>query len=85
MSDDKETGYPDGFVVPYVGRVYDEPEPTIFSMFGPPPEPVGDAYEVLSVGMEAAFGGRYGGLQGHGRWKPDEDHRAFVLGVLATL
>ena len=40
--------------------------------------------EVLSVGAEAVFTGSYGGLVGEDGHKADLDHRAFVLGLLAT-
>jgi hypothetical protein len=40
--------------------------------------------EVLSVGAEAVFTGSYGGLVGEDGYKADPDHRAFVLGLLAT-
>jgi hypothetical protein len=40
--------------------------------------------EVLSTGTEAVYCGSYGGLVGDGGDKPDPDHRAFVLGMLAV-
>lgn len=40
--------------------------------------------EVMSIGTEAVFTGTYGGLTGAGDHKPDPDHRAFVLGMLAV-
>lgn len=70
-----EWGITGGFVNDYVGKVYAS----------------GDT-EVLSVGVEAVFGsGMYGGLvgdptYGQGRQREaDHDHRAFILGVLATV
>lgn len=43
------------------------------------------AYEVLSVGMEGLFGRNYGALVGYNsNNKSDHNHRAFVLGLLAT-
>jgi hypothetical protein len=44
----------------------------------------GRAYEVLSVGMESIFGGSRGALVGADHERVDHDHRAFVLGLLAT-
>jgi len=41
--------------------------------------------EVLSTGVEALFGGAFGGLVGVGGFAPDLNHRAFVLGSLAGL
>lgn len=67
----KEPIRPDGFVEGYIGRDY--------SGFGRH-----RAFEVLSVGMEAVFCKRYGGLAGAGHPKADLDHRAFVLGSLAV-
>lgn len=60
--------WPDHFVDAYVGKIYSGTP--IYT-------------EVLSVGMEALVGGRYGGLSGLGNQEPDHDHRAFVLGLLA--
>lgn len=42
-------------------------------------------HEVMSTGVEAVFYGEFGGLVGAGRYKPDSDMRAFVLGVLASV
>lgn len=44
----------------------------------------GSAYEVMSIGMEGVFAGDFGALRGVDVKRSDEDHRAFVLGVLAT-
>ncbi|GAA4924033.1 hypothetical protein [Nesterenkonia rhizosphaerae] len=43
------------------------------------------AFELMSCGMEALYGGGYGGLVGVGRHRADEEYRAFVLGTLATV
>jgi len=40
--------------------------------------------EALSCGVEALFGGRYGGLIGTSGSKPDHEMRSFILGVMAT-
>lgn len=64
-----EWGRPDHFVCAYAGRDYGR----------------GKSGEVFTVGMEALFSGRYGGLVGRGRWESDGQHRALVLGALATL
>lgn len=53
----------------YMGREYGEPLTT----------------EVFTTGAEAVFGGRYGGLRGAGRWRPDAEHRDLVLGALAAV
>jgi hypothetical protein len=44
-------------------------------------------YEVFTVGIEALYGGNYGGLMGNTKnyLKEDIEHRGFVLGVLASL
>lgn len=42
------------------------------------------AFEVLSTGVDAMFGGRRGGLVGTAGQEADLDHRNFVLGVMAT-
>lgn len=41
--------------------------------------------EVLSVGLEAVLTGSHGGLLGSGGGRADTDHRALILGVLATI
>ena len=46
--------------------------------------PSGDT-EVLSVGLEAVLTGSQGGLLGLGGGRSDTDHRALILGVLATI
>lgn len=63
-----ETARADHFVAAYVGKQYPDPR----------------FHEVLSTGTEALFGGEYGGLIGLGRYEPDPDMAAFVLGVLST-
>lgn len=45
----------------------------------------GTAYEIMSVGMEGVFHGRYGALQGIGHKTADLDYAAFVLGTLASV
>lgn len=79
-----ETGHPDGFVIPYAGRIYPLEEESIFAVPSPPGED-GVSYEILSVGAEGVFAGQFGGLVGQNGWKPDPDHRAFVLGAWATI
>jgi hypothetical protein len=44
----------------------------------------GEAYEILSMGMEAIFSGSQGGLVGAGNYKPDADYKRFILGILAS-
>lgn len=59
-----------GFMIEYIGRDY----PT-----------KNDHREVLAVGSEAAFGGKYGAFLGLDKYhREDRDHRAFVLGAFAT-
>lgn len=43
------------------------------------------ASEVFSTGLEAAIGGRYGSLRGHGGVKADPEHLHLILGILATV
>lgn len=59
------------FVASYVGRVYY----------------MDDSTEVFTTGIEALYGGSYGGLVGNSfNYKTtDKDHRGFVLGALAVL
>jgi hypothetical protein len=64
----KEYARTDNFVNPYMGKEY--PNPT--------------HREVLSTGMEAVFGGNYGGLVGAGDTNPDHDMKHFILGLLAS-
>lgn len=45
----------------------------------------GASSEVLTMGMEGLFAGRFGGLRGVGKWREDKDHQNLVLGVLATV
>lgn len=65
--DRKEIARPDDFAHAYIGRDY------------------GDVryHEVLSVGAESMFGttGKFGGLLGADGSKPDQDMRAFILGL----
>ena len=68
-----------GFASPYVGKIYSD------SGSGRRHDIEGRyATEVMSMGMEAIFGGKHGSLLGADRAPADPDHRAFVLGVLAT-
>lgn len=57
----------DHFVEAYMGKQY----------------PDHRAHEVLSMGTDAIYGGRSGGLIGVAGREPDEDMRAFILGVHA--
>ena len=67
MFSTRERAWDGGFVDPYVGKIYK----------------TRSHREVLSVGMEAVMHGSYGGLVGEDGYKADEDHRAFILGMLA--
>lgn len=58
----------DHFAESYTGKEYNEAR----------------SYEAFTTGMEALFAGRYGGLVGRGKYDADAEHRAFVLGSLAT-
>ena len=62
---------PDGFISSYMGKPY----PT-----------ASHATELFSTGMEGLFGGGYGKFAGSGtRYsRPDPEHRAFMLGLLAS-
>lgn len=60
---------PDRFTTAYIGRDYGD----------------GAHHEVLSTGVEALFGGRFGGLVAGRDQGPDLDHRGFVLGLLASV
>ena len=66
-----EFGHEGGFVSKYVGRDYFKD----------------NNFEVFTTGIEALYGGGYGGLVGNSTnyFKTDYDHRGFVLGILATL
>lgn len=67
---DNEIGYKDNFIHHYVGKQY----------------LTEDAYEVFTVGVESLFGHSNGGLAGlHNPNIKDADHRAFTLGVLASI
>lgn len=62
----------DSFVVSYIGKEY---------------EANGWHHEVMSVGMQALFGGDYGGLIGvdsKRSYQADLDMRSFILGALAS-
>lgn len=63
-----------GWVAPYIGRDYASEDSVDKASH----------YEILSVGMEAVFYDRYGGLSGRSRYRADEGHRNFTLGILAT-
>lgn len=67
-----EYAYPDSFPAAYMGKDYSINRTN------------NRAYELLSCGMEALHSGKYGALLGVGRYDPDPELRAFVLGVLAT-
>lgn len=67
---DVELARPDSFVNAYIGKDYGKGE---------------DATEVLSMGTESLFAGTNGGLVGAGNYQADEDMRAFVLGVYASV
>lgn len=69
-----EMGWADSFVDAYVGRDYQVARQDIA---GHPDT------EVLSMGIEALYGGNHGGLVGAGRYKADPEHRALILGMLA--
>lgn len=60
---------PDRFTTAYIGRDYESQV----------------HHEVLSTGVEALFGGRFGGLIAARESGPDRDHRGFVLGLLASV
>lgn len=60
---------PDSFADAYTSRKYD----------------IIDTYEIMSTGTEHLFSGSAGGLVGAGKFSADLDHRAFVLGVMATV
>jgi hypothetical protein len=66
-----EYGHEGRFVEKYVGRDYFADK----------------NFEVFTTGIEALYGGGYGGLVGnsHDFTRKDLDHRGFVLGTLATL
>jgi len=67
----QEMARPDSFVDAYIGKDY--------GVRG------GDATEVLSMGTESLFAGTHGGLVGAGNYEADEDMRAFVLGMYASV
>lgn len=57
-----------GFIIDYVGKQY----------------LASKSKEVLTIGAEAAFAGKYGSFVGIEGYKKDLDHRGFFLGTLAT-
>lgn len=64
----REVGYEDEFANRYMGKVY-----------------AGQRHkELLSTGMEALFGGSYGGLAGTAGLRRDDDMQQLILGLLAT-
>lgn len=44
----------------------------------------GEAFEILSMGMESLFSGETGGLSGIMNHKADPDYKRFILGTLAS-
>lgn len=64
-----ELGYRDNFPDHYMGKVYGDGE-------------LGG--EIFSMGMEALFTGKYGGLSGMEGYSADPDYRKFILGTLAS-
>lgn len=63
----------DGYMLPYIGKQYES----------------GYQREIFTVGVEAMFSGKYGAFTGIPDFKgdiyrEDKDHRAFMLGTLAT-
>jgi hypothetical protein len=64
-----EYGQPDNFVDNYMGKSYSHSS--------------GKHWEVLSTGAEAVWAGAFGSFMGLGGYKPDTEHRNFVLGVFA--
>lgn len=71
INNTEELAWDGGFVTKYVGRSYFNEE----------------HYEVFTTGVEALYGGNMGGLVGNSSsyYQKDSDHRAFTLGVMATL
>lgn len=63
----------DGYMIPYIGKQYE----------------AGYQREIFTIGVEAMFSGKYGAFTGIPDFKgdiyrEDKDHRAFMLGTLAT-
>ena len=85
-----EVGYKDSFPHHYVGRDYQwERRDRDYGLFGAGPKH--ESYELLSMGMETVFFGKYGAGVGNNRPvedtydpEPDTDYRRFVLGTLAS-
>lgn len=63
-----ETVLEGGFAHPYTGRHYDDHAVT----------------EIISTGVEAVLGARNGSLVGFHHTTPDPEHRALILGLLAS-
>lgn len=82
-SSPKEKGRKDSFANHYMGKEYGHTV-TAPEHNGQPPGQ-SSFYEVISCGMEALFGGQYGGLIGGSGYKPDPDMRNFILGTLASI
>lgn len=70
--DTGESALEGSFAHPYMGRVYDHLDGTT------------GATEVFSTGVEAVFYGEFGGLLGREEFAADPEHRALVVGLLAT-
>lgn len=68
----REMSRRDSFVDKYMGKEYGKDSTGT------------SAKEVMSTGMEAVFDGAFGAFNGVNGKTDDKDHRAFVLGVLAT-
>lgn len=92
----REKGREDSFAHAYMGKEYPDAVPSAMGSVVPSgaakliPEikgsvPRSDYREVMSCGMEALFGGSFGGLLGAGKYKADPDMRHFILGALTTL
>lgn len=89
--DDRSEGYARDKEIPGVGAVCnaDFVDPYVSAVY-----PLGRSTEVFTIGMEALFSGRYGGLTGErgahdlafGKAGPraDEGHRELVLGLLLS-
>ncbi|MGC0252607.1 hypothetical protein [Pseudactinotalea sp. Z1748] len=65
----REYARADDFIAAYTGKDYGDSE----------------AFEVLSTGVDAIFGGRRGALAGTSGQRADADHRNFTLGVMACV
>lgn len=84
----QEMGRVDSYAERYMGREYDVAVKVAYPLnvsADTPGRMVQARHaEVLSCGMEAVFGARYGALSGAGGRLPDADMRGFVLGLLAV-